>query len=102
MWHHRVLSSTLYPTDQIIPNPKPVAPTPELANLGSTVLGWLMWGVLIGSVGGLLICALMIALGRRNRNAMASDGVSGVVWIIGGLALASSAAGLVGMFTLAH
>jgi hypothetical protein len=99
MWHH-VLDSALYLADPVIQDPKPVAPTPALAKLGETILGWLKWGVLMGGVAGLLISAMMIVIGRRNRNAMAADGVSGAVWVIGGLALAASAAGLVGMFTL--
>ena len=83
----------------VVPNPPPAAP-PGLAVITNTVLGWLKWGVLVGGVAGLLICAVMIVIGRRNRNAMASDGISGAVWVLGGLALAAVAGGLVGVFAI--
>lgn len=83
----------------VIPNPPPAIPE-GLADITDTVIGWLKWGVLAGGVAGLLICAMMIVVGRRNRNALASDGVQGAVWVIGGLALAATASGLVGVFAL--
>lgn len=82
-----------------VPNPGPVVP-PGLGPITDTILGWLKWGALVGGVAGLLICSVMIVAGRRNRNALASDGIQGAVWVLGGLALASSAAGLVGVFNL--
>jgi type II secretory pathway component PulF len=77
--------------------PQPEAP-PGLDQLTDTLLAWLKWGVLVAGIGGLLICAGMIILGRRNRNQMATDGVLGSLWVLGGLALASAAATLVGVF----
>ncbi|MCU1650987.1 MAG: hypothetical protein JWQ60_2136 [Pseudonocardia sp.] len=88
MIHYFVLAAA-------IPNPGPVAP-PGLADITNTLLGWLKWGLLVAGVGGILICAGMIILGRRNRNQMATDGVLGSVWVLGGLALASAAGVLVG------
>lgn len=82
-----------------VPNPPPAAP-PGLETITNTILGWLKWGVLVGGVAGLLICASMIVVGRRNRNALASDGIQGAVWVLGGLALAAVAGGLVGVFNL--
>jgi hypothetical protein len=82
-----------------VPNPAPVAP-PGLDKLAGTLLGWLKWGVLAGGVGGILICSGMIILGRRNRNQMAIEGMIGGAWVLGGLALASAAAVLVGVFTV--
>jgi hypothetical protein len=82
-----------------IPNPPP-APPPGLEKISNTVLGWLKWAALVCGVGGLLICAIMIITGRRRSNAMASDGIAGAVWVLGGLALASLAGGLVGVFAL--
>ena len=87
---------SLLPSLQI-PDPAPTAP-PGLDELTNTLLAWLKWGVLVAGVGGLLICAGMIILGRRNRNQMATDGVLGSIWVLGGLALASAAATLVGVF----
>lgn len=98
--HHyleHAVSAIDYVLQNQIPNPPPKAP-PGLEKISDTILGWLKWGTLVCGVGGLLICALMIVVGRRNRNAMASDGVAGAVWVIGGLALASLAGGLVGVF----
>lgn len=40
----------------------------------------------------------MIIIGRRNRSATAYEGLVGSAWILGGLALASVAAVIVGAF----
>lgn len=80
-----------------VPNPAPIAP-PGLAGIADQILGWLKWGVLAGGVAGLLICAAMITWGRRNRSATAMEGLAGSAWVLGGLALASVAAVLVGAF----
>lgn len=82
-----------------VPDPGPVAP-PGFADLASELLGWLKWGVLVAGVLGILICALMLIIGRRNRSATAYEGLVGSAWVIGGLALASVAALLVGAFQL--
>ena len=42
----------------------------------------------------------MIAVGRRNRNALATEGVAGAAWVLLALAMASAASGLVGVFVL--
>jgi hypothetical protein len=47
-----------------------------------------------------MICSIMIIMGRRNRSATAYEGLVGSAWILGGLALASVAAMLVGAFSL--
>ena len=57
-----------------VPQPKPQAP-PGLENASNLILGWLVWGARVGGVAGVLICALMIIAGRRNRNQMATEGV---------------------------
>jgi hypothetical protein len=82
-----------------VPNPPP-SPPPGLENFGSEVIGWLKWGVLISGMVGLLLCSGMIILGRRNRSSVAQDGLVGSVWVIGGLAMASVAATIVGTFVL--
>lgn len=82
-----------------VPDPAPIAP-PGLDALAGDLLGWLKWGVLVSGVLGILVCALMIIIGRRNRSATAYEGLVGGAWVIGGLALASVAALLVGAFQL--
>ncbi|MGH3672677.1 MAG: hypothetical protein ACRDSH_18930 [Pseudonocardiaceae bacterium] len=82
-----------------VPNPPP-APPPGLANFGNQIISWLKWGVMIGGMVGMLICAGMVILGRRNRSSVAQDGLVGSVWVIGGLAMASVASVIVGTFVL--
>ncbi len=82
-----------------VPNPPP-SPPPGLDKLAQTMLGWLKWGVLASGIAGIIICAGMIILGRRNRNQMAIEGMIGGAWVLGGLALASAAATLVGVFSI--
>jgi hypothetical protein len=81
------------------PNPPP-APPPGLEGLANQLLGWMKWGVIIAGLVGLLICAIMLILGRRNRSATAYEGMVGSAWILGGLGLASVAALIVGAFQL--
>lgn len=82
-----------------VPDPGPTAP-PGFEELAGNLLGWLKWGVLVAGVLGILICALMLIIGRRNRSATAYEGLVGSAWVIGGLALASVAALLVGAFQI--
>jgi hypothetical protein len=82
-----------------VPNPGP-QPPPGLQNFGNEVISWVKYGVLVAGVIGVLICAAMIIIGRRNRNAVAQDGLIGSIWVLGGLALASVAAVIVGAFTI--
>jgi len=82
-----------------VPDPGPTAP-PGLEELAGLMLGWLKWGVLVCGIVGILICAMMVIVGRRNRSATAYEGLIGSAWVIGGLALASVAAMLVGAFQL--
>ncbi|MCH6165214.1 hypothetical protein [Pseudonocardia alaniniphila] len=83
----------------IVPNPPPTAP-PGLDELAGELLGWLKWGVIVAGILGIFICALMLIIGRRNRSATAYEGLVGSAWVIGGLALASVAALLVGAFQI--
>ena len=79
------------------PDPEATVP-PGLGEFADQILGWLKWGVLFSGVLGILICAVMIIIGRRNRSATAYEGLVGSAWILGGLALASVAAVIVGAF----
>ena len=82
-----------------VPDPAP-KPPPGLDALAQELLGWLKWGVLVAGILGILVCALMLIIGRRNRSATAYEGLVGSAWVIGGLALASVAALLVGAFQI--
>jgi hypothetical protein len=75
------------------------APPEGLENFVNLLLSWLVWGIAVSGLVGLLICAGMIIVGRRSRNQMAIDGLMGAVWVFGGLALAGSAAVLVNAVT---
>jgi hypothetical protein len=80
-------------------NPPP-APPPGFAPLAERFLGWLKWIVIASGLGGLFLCSMMLIIGRRNRSALAYEGMLGSAWVIGGLGLASVAALLVGAFQL--
>lgn len=83
----------------VVPDPEPIAP-PGFADLAGDLLGWMKWGVLAAGVLGLLICSLMLIIGRRNRSATAYEGLIGSAWVVGGLALASVTAVMVGAFQI--
>ena len=80
-----------------VPDPAPQAP-PGLSGKVNTILGWGKWGVLICGVAGLLLCGGKMAIGHRNRAALAADGASGIVWVLGGLSLVAASAGIVAVF----
>ena len=95
----RLTASSTVVVAQKPPNPAPAAP-PGLAQFGDQIISWLKWGVLFAGVLGILICAVMLIIGRRNRSATAYEGLVGSAWILGGLALASVAAVIVGAFQI--
>ena len=80
-----------------VPNPAPV-PVPGLAGPVNTIIGWGKWLVMILGVVGLLICGGQMAIGRRNRHSFAADGAAGIPWVLGGISLATIAAGVVTVF----
>jgi hypothetical protein len=92
--HLAVLSGQL---SGAAPNPAPQAP-PGLTAPVTTIIAWFKWGVLVAGVAGLLICALQMAIGRRNRHTFAADGAAGIPWVLGGLSLAAVASAIVGVF----
>ena len=71
-------------------NPDPVAP-PGLDLVGTTFLSWVKWILRISGVGGLLVCGIMMTVGRRQRSAFAADGAAGIPWVLGGLTLGAVA-----------
>jgi len=78
-----------------VPDPPPAAP-PGLQGTADLLLGWLKWGGLVSGLVGLMVCGIMMAVGRRNRHALAADGAAGVPWVLGGLSLVVLASGIVG------
>jgi len=79
----------------LVPNPAP-APPPGLAPTAELLLAWLKWGGVIAGLVGLMLCGIMMAVGRRNRHALAADGAAGLPWVFGGLSVIVLAAGVVG------
>ena len=62
----------------------------EIPGLGPvliTVLEWVKWLSIIAGIGGIIVIAIMMMIGRRNRSQMAADGLSALPWIVGGLIL---------------
>ena len=84
------LAATLADLAPMAAPPTPVAP-PGLQDLGDTFLSWLTWILRICGVGGLMACGVMMAVGRRNRSAMAAAGAAGIPWVLGGLTLGAIA-----------
>lgn len=83
---------------QQVPDPPAAPPPGKLQEFVNTVLGWMKWFLLVAGVIGLLICAGMIILGRRQRNAVATEGLISIAYVIGGLALVAATTGVVGAF----
>jgi len=79
-----------------VPDSDPKAPK-GLEEIFGDWIGYGKWIILGAGVFGLLICAGMMILGRRNRSQMAADGATGIPWVIAGLIVASSAATIVGI-----
>ena len=81
----------------LVPDPPPIPP-PGLTRQVSIILGWIKWGTIIAGVIGLMICALMMMVGRRSRSTVAADGAAGIPWVLLGLMLASASSAIVGVF----
>lgn len=78
-----------------VPSPPPQAP-PGLEGFTNQFLGWIKWGGLLAGVVGLMICGIMMAIGRRNRSMTAVDGAAGIPWVLGGLTVMSFSSAVVG------
>ncbi|MCI0690046.1 MAG: hypothetical protein L0Y54_22845 [Sporichthyaceae bacterium] len=78
-----------------VPDGEPQPPTSELGAVMNTWVGYAKFFALFAGVIGLIICAGMMAIGRRNRSTMAADGLSGVPWVVGGISLVALAVGIV-------
>lgn len=77
------------------PTPAPSAP-PGMEAVGNMFISWTKWILIVAGVGGLLICGIMMAVGRRNRSAFAADGAAGIPWVLAGLTCGAIGALVVG------
>ena len=80
-----------------VPNPGPV-PVPGLEKPLDTIIGWGKWLMFFLGIIGLIMCAVQMAIGRRNRHSFAADGAAGIPWVLGSLALVAISSGIVGIF----
>ncbi|MGQ0463978.1 MAG: hypothetical protein ACT4QG_01535 [Sporichthyaceae bacterium] len=71
-----------------VPNPAPIPPPGTEIIVGNWI-GYFKWAALVAGTLGLIVCGMMMMVGRRHRSALASDGAAGVPWVIGGLVLVS-------------
>jgi hypothetical protein len=71
-----------------VPNPGPIAP-PGTEMIVGNWIGYFKWFALVAGTLGLIICGIMMMVGRRHRSALASEGAAGVPWVIAGLVLVS-------------
>ncbi len=78
-----------------VPNPAP-APPPGTEQFTNDFLSWMKYVGLIGGVGGLMLCGIMMTVGRRNRHTMAVEGAAGIPWTLAGLTLVTLSAGITG------
>jgi hypothetical protein len=76
-----------------VPDPEPAVP-PGLEGPAETVVSWLKWVILMACVIGISIGLIQMAVGRRNRHALAVDGASGIPWALGAGVGAGVMAGL--------
>jgi type IV secretory pathway VirB2 component (pilin) len=88
------LSSHL-PTVVDVPNPDARIPK-AVKDLADEWIGYLKGGAIIAGVVGMIVCAVMMMIGRRNRSHLATEGLSGIPWVLGGLMLVSMASTVVG------
>jgi hypothetical protein len=71
-----------------VPNPGPIAP-PGTEMIVGNWIGYFKWFALVAGTLGLILCGIMMMVGRRHRSALASEGAAGVPWVIAGLILVS-------------
>ena len=91
------VGATLLAAPHAAPIPDPTSqPIPGLTTFSNDFLGWIKWVLIIAGVGSLMVCGIMMAVGRRGRSEFAAQGAVGVPWTLAGLALGGVAATIVG------
>jgi hypothetical protein len=78
----------------VVPNPTPDPSMPG-AGLVSSMLGWLKWGALASSVGGILGGGVAVGVGHFGNNYGAA--AAGRKWVLGGIG-AAALAGMAHLF----
>lgn len=86
-------------TDPPIPDPQPQVPA-AFQNYADLAVGILKYFLIVGGVIGLLLCGIMIALGRRQRSQLSQQGLFDTGYVLLGLAVGSVAASVVGIFAI--
>lgn len=77
-----------------VPDPQPSAPG-KLGEASNAFIAWLKWGGMVVGVAGVIICGVMMMVGRRNRSHLAVEGASGLMWVGMGLSIVVLSASLV-------
>jgi len=75
-------------------NPCAQAPSGAVAQVMQTFLAWTHWLGLGAGTFGFATCGIMMMIGRRNRSHLASEGASGMPWVLGGLSVVALAYGV--------
>jgi hypothetical protein len=74
------------------------APAKPIPGMDGVLNDWMGWGktlALAAGFFGILACAIMMMIGRRNRAHLSAEGASGLLWVLAGLSAASMAGGVV-------
>jgi hypothetical protein len=58
-------------------------------------IGYVKTAAIAAGVIGILICSIMMMVGRRNRSHLSAEGATGLIWVLFGLSIASMAGGIV-------
>lgn len=78
-----------------VPTVSSQTPPGNLGTLITNMLGWLLWGAILAGVAGLIICGIMMIMGRRGRSQTAVEGAIGIPWVMAGLLVAVLASTIV-------
>lgn len=71
-----------------IPDAPPAAPG-GLEDVASQWISWAKWATMFAGALGGFWCAIMMAIGRKNRSHLAGEGASGLLWVVGALSAAA-------------
>ena len=72
----------------VLPAPPPEAP-PELVEFVDLWFELGQWFIGVLAALCVLVCAVLLIVGRKQRSATAYQGLEGIAWIIGGVGLAA-------------